>query len=43
MKVEPHGRDLESLSNEFRDSVAPREVPAAAEPAPAPAGPAPPG
>jgi putative MFS transporter len=33
MRVEPHGRDLESLSNEFRDSVARGEAgPAAAEP-----------
>ena len=33
MRVEPHGRDLESLSDEFRDSVARGEAgPAAAEP-----------
>jgi putative MFS transporter len=40
MKVEPHGRDLESLSNEFRDSAAARGSPAAVEaPAPEPAAP----
>jgi MFS transporter, putative metabolite:H+ symporter len=33
MRVEPHGRDLESLSDEFRDSVARGEAgPASAEP-----------
>jgi hypothetical protein len=33
MRVEPHGRDLESLSDEFRDTVARGEAgPAAAEP-----------
>jgi putative MFS transporter len=33
LRVEPHGRDLESLSNEFRDSVARGEAgPASAEP-----------
>jgi MFS transporter, putative metabolite:H+ symporter len=33
MRVEPHGRDLESLSDEFRDAVARGEAgPAAAEP-----------
>jgi putative MFS transporter len=38
MKVEPHGRDLESLSDELRETAAARDAPAVEAPAPAPPG-----
>jgi putative MFS transporter len=39
MKVEPHGRDLESLSNEFRDSVASGKAATPAKPVAPPVAP----